>query len=428
MSPASRQRFALLLGAALVCPAVPAFELGGVDIRTQAEAAWQYTPLRDHTVFNPGGRILDLPEHTGILGLRLSPQYTWGPVTARGDFWGQETLKTTGGGADFYAQAAALDWNASDNVVVSGGVDILRWGPGYIWNPSNPFQDQELNFEDRVIAYKRDGEVFGSVDWTGEDGWGVTGYALSHRSRERLYGFDTRYETSFALKVRKQFSSSDAILTYARLEDMNFLGGSYSIAVGDQLELHGEFSVRDRRRTLLPQRVDIATPAGPASFHAFGHDDRSQWRPQFLLGGQYTTEGLVNVILEYLYNGEGYSDREYDRLKGAAEDSAALLLSPLAEPSAGFLAEGNRLPGRMRQHYLFARISDAHLIGDLDARAFLRYGIQDGGIVLGGLLRYPLGDNAAVLMGGQYYRDQPGSETREIPFDFVVYSGFAFYL
>src|SRR5690554_564236 len=178
----------LILAAAFFSPQATAFDLGGVDVRGQAEAAWQYAPLRDDTPFNPDGRIVDFPAHTGILGLRLSPIYGAGPFTLRGDFWGQQRISSTDGDADFYTQMAALDWNLSDNVVLSGGVDIFKWGPGYIWNPSNPFQDQELNFEDRVISYKRNGEVYASLDWTGEDGWGASAYALNHKSREKVYG------------------------------------------------------------------------------------------------------------------------------------------------------------------------------------------------------------------------------------------------
>ncbi|WP_133717187.1 hypothetical protein ACR2R6_02590 [Methylocaldum gracile subsp. desertum] len=417
---------ALMLTAASFSPSAPAFDLGGVGVRGQAEAAWQYAPPRADTPFNPDGRILDFPAHTGILGLRLSPIYGSGPFTLRGDFWGQERIRSTDGDADFYTQAAALDWNVSDNVVLSGGVDIFKWGPGYIWNPSNPFQDQELNFEDRVFSYKRNGEVYASLDWTGEDGWGASAYTLNHKSREKVYGPDNRYEWAYALRLRKQFTSSDVALTYARIGDMNFVGGSYSAAIGDKLELHGEFSVRDRRRTALPRRIDL--PGGTESFYVFDRDDRREWRPQFLLGGQYTTESLVNVIVEYLYNGEGYSEGEFDRLEDAAGSSTPLLDSPLGPAAGGFLGTANTLLGRMQRHYLFARISDSHLIGDLDARAFLRYGIEDQGVLLGGLLRYPILDRAAILMGGQYYGGASGSETQDIPFGFVVYSGFALYL
>ena len=419
MKPIFRGTAGLLIVAASTL--ATAFELVGVDVRGQVEASWQYTPARDDTTFNPSGLIVNNPEQTGFLGLRLSPHYSKGPVTLRGDYWGQGQFSDSDGQGNFYVQTSALDWNITNNWVLSGGVDLIKWGPGYIWNPSNPFQDRNLNFVDRVISYKRDGDVYSSLDWTGENGFGATAYYVSDKSRENIYGDAVPYTSSFALKLRKQFTSSDAALTYALVGDMNFFGGSYSVAVGDKLELHGEFSARDRRRTVLP--TFVADPGGAGGFYTLQQDGGIQWRPQFLVGGQYTTEGLTNYILEYYYNGEGYNSHEFRQLENAGAFSTAQIQGPYAYPANGFLGGANSLLGSMDRHYLFTRAATEHLIGDLEARAYFRYGIQDSGILLGGLLRYPLGHSAGVLLGGQYYGNTSHSETGNIPYEFVLYSG-----
>jgi hypothetical protein len=409
---------ALLLSA--VSTTVSALDMAGVDMRGQAEASWEYAPARGNTVFNPGGMIVNNPEQTGILGLRLSPHYNSGPFTLRGDFWGQGILADSGGHGNFYTQSAALDFNLTDNLVLSGGVDLFKWGPGYIWNPSNPFQDRELNFTDRVFSYKRDGDVYASLDWTGGDGIGATAYFVDDKSREKFYGPNVPYSRSFALKLRKQFNSSDLAFTYALVGDMNFMGSSYSAAIGDKLELHGEISVRDRRRAALP--FVVADPAGGGYF-TLRQDGQVQWRPQLLVGGQYTTEGLTNYILEYYYNGEAYSSHEFGQLQTAGILSTLQLQGPTAGQSASFLGSANGLLGSMERHYLFARVASEHWIGDLDARIYFRYGIQDSGTLLGGLLRYPLPRSAAILLGGQYYGNAAHSETASIPYEFVLYSG-----
>jgi len=403
-----------------------AFDLAGVDVRGQAEGSWQYAPLRDTSVFNPIGRIVNSPAQTGYLGLRLSPQYSKGPVTLRGDYWGQAKLADSNGRGDFYTQTSALDWNITGSLVLSGGVDLFKWGPGYIWNPSNPFQDRELNFVDRVISYKRNGDVYSSLDWTGSNGFGATAYYVNNKSREKIYGANASYDNSLAVKLRKQFTSSDTALTYALLGDMNFLGGSYSVTVGSKLELHSEFSVRDRRRTVLP--VFIADANGPGGYYALQPNSKVQWRPQFLAGGQYTTEEQYNYILEYFYNGEGYSKHEFGQLENAAAVSTTQLQSPYAPAATGFLGSANHLLGSAERHYLFARAATDHLVGDLEAKASLRYGIQDSGITLSGLLRYPIFKSAGLLLGGQYYNNPAHSETGAIPFEFVLYSGISLIL
>lgn len=252
------------------------------------------------------------------------------------------------------------------------------------------------------------------------DGIGATAYFVDDKSREKFYGPNVPYSRSFALKLRKQFNSSDLAFTYALVGDMNFMGSSYSAAIGDKLELHGELSVRDRRRAALP--FVVADPAGGGYF-TLRQDGQVQWRPQLLVGGQYTTEGLTNYILEYYYNGEAYGSHEFGQLQTAGILSTLQLQGPTAGQSASFLGSANGLLGSMERHYLFARVANEHWIGDLDARIYFRYGIQDSGTLLGGLLRYPLPRSAAILLGGQYYGNAAHSETASIPYEFVLYSG-----
>ncbi|MCD2451452.1 hypothetical protein GO003_013740 [Methylicorpusculum oleiharenae] len=413
-------QFIPLLLLSMTSPALSAFQVGELDVRGQSELSWQYTPGRSDTVFNPGGGIVDNPENTGFLGLRLTPKFNYSQVTLRGDYWLQSQVTGDETEEKFFIQGSAFDWNVTDSIVVSGGIDIQHWGPGYIWNPSNPFQDREINFEDRAIAYKRHGNLFASADWTGDNNWAATAYFVRHKPREKLYGTQGTYQNAFALKLNKQFDNSDASLTYARLDDMNFIGSSYSITVGSQLELHGEFSLRDKRRTVLPQRITVNSRD---SFFIFQEDSQTEWRPQFLIGSQYTTDSQINLIFEYFYNGEAYSEDEYESLVQDADQSAALLNSQFAAPAAGFLGGSNSLLGSMKRHYLFARVADSRLIGDVEAKAFVRYGIQDSSVIAGGLLSYPITDGLDLMLGGQYYGDISGSETADIPFRFVLYSG-----
>ncbi len=415
-------RFNALLLLSFVSTTLFAFQLGVLDIPGRTEFSWQHTPGRKDTVFNPSGNIIDNPEHSGFLGLRLRPKYSHGPFILRGDFWLQSQITNKRNEEIFFIQAGNIDWFINDNIVFSGGVDIQHWGPGYIWNPGNPFQDRAMNFEDRVISYKRNGNLFASIDWSDISGLGATVYYVRHKLTEKLYGSNVPYQNAFVLKVYKQFDSSDAAFTYAFLEDRHFISGTYSIAASNQLELHGEFSLNSKRLTILPKSIQIARQN---HIYTFENDSNSDWRPQFLLGGQYTTENQINFIFEYLYNGEAYSEGEYDRLVAAANYSARQLNSSFAASATGFLGESSQLLGSMKRHYLFARVSDDHLIDDLEAKIFIRYGIQDFGIIASGLLSYNLIDAVTLSFGGQYFGNISGSETANIPFRFVLYSGFS---
>ncbi len=419
MKPTRALTLATLLSMAFYRPAI-ALEWEGLELRGRTELAWRYTPLRDNTTFNPGRSIVDRPEHSGILGQRLSPSYHYGPLSLRGDFWLQSEINEDDHDEEFYIQEGQLDWYVNDNLIFSGGVGLQHWGPGYIWNPANPFQDREINVEDRVISYKRNGNVFAALEWIDDSGWSATAYYVRHKLRDPFYGDNVPYENAFAIKFNQQFNNSDLTLTYARQEKMDFFGSSFSITVGNQLELHSELSVRNRRFTQLAQRVAVS-PVD--DIFVLQRNETHDWHAQFLMGGQYTTESQINFIFEYFYNGEGYSNSEYDTLEQGAKHSSQQLASPFSAAAAGFLGNTNSMLGRMKQHYLFARISDTQLADDMEGKLFFRYGLQDASIVVGGLLSYDIVDGISLSAGGQYFGQVSGSETAEIPFRFILNAG-----
>ncbi|MBX3617760.1 hypothetical protein [Nitrosomonas sp.] len=410
----------LMLFLNLMPIALPAFELGKINVRGQVELPWQYTPERANTFFNPNGVIINNQQHSSLPALRFTPKFSQGSVALQGDFWLQSLITSTKTEETFFFQKSTFNWNINDQFTVSGGIDLQHWGSGYIWNPSNPFQDREINFVDRVISYKRNGNFFASLDWSGRNGWSTSLYFVNHRPREKLYGINVEHQNAFALKLNKQFDNSDVSLTYALLEDTNFIGGSYSASIGNQLELHGEFSLRDKRRSVLPRSI-VAN--GQDSFFILQANKHIDWRAQFLIGGQYTTNNQINMIFEYLYNGEAYSEKEYDHLVQGSNQSRLQLDGLFAAPSAGFLGESNSLLGSMKRHYLFFRVADGQLIDKLEGRAFVRFGIQDSSVITGGLLSYPIKNGLNLMLGGQYYGKMAGSETAAIPFQFVLYSG-----
>ncbi|HMV40484.1 MAG TPA: hypothetical protein PLP08_14715 [Plasticicumulans sp.] len=388
------------------------------DWPASVELSFERDPAHADTRLNPDGRIVDTPDPSTRAALRLQPKLDGGDVSLRADLWAEwrEEDSISDGGRVF-AQEAMLDLRFSPAVTVSGGVAPFRWGTAYVWNPSNPFPDEQRNFTDRARTWRAPGTPQLGLEWTGSaDTIGV--YGVSYRPTTALYGrpIDLDREPAVAVRWRHQFEAADLTLTFATPEREPFFGAALSATVSDQLELHAEAGVRGKRQTLLPVARDIPGPGGTVPLYTLERDDDAGRSLQWLVGGQYTTEGLTNVIVEFYRNGEGYSDREYDHLLDYADDATARLDDPLfGSAYAGYLAGANALTGMMRRNYGFVRLSRDRAIGDFDLRGYWRYGFDDGSSLGGVALIHPLGDSARVRANLEVYGGRADSETRLIP-------------
>jgi hypothetical protein len=118
----------------------------------------------------------------------------------------------------------------------------------------------------------------------------------------------------------------------------------------------------------------------------------SHWNPHLVVGGQYTTESLFNVLVEYIHDGAGLSGGQWDRLLAAADfyNRAGALGIPQAAVAGnlGNIAASLR-PQGTRRDYLFVRGSTRW--GKTEGSAGALIGLADGGISLSASLGYQPG-------------------------------------
>jgi len=218
-----------------------------------------------------------------------------------------------------------------------------------------------------------------------------------------------------AARVQQVFDASDASLVLAMREGERFVGLSASQTVGNALELHGELGSRSQRRFPTWHSVVVGPPSTP-QLPVWDDDTRKQWTNSAVLGGQYTWEGGANLILEYLHDGNGLNDREYDALRSAASDAGNLRSNPaLADGANGFLLQANRYVGRMRRNYVFTRLAKDGLFTNTDVQAFVRRGLDDDSWVFGWLLRWQASEHGSLALSGEHLRGSTDSEALLVP-------------
>jgi len=380
-------------------------------------AGGNWGDIRNDSPVLAAGDLLQLSESSAQGLLQLQPQMELGPVNVSGDLWLQ-VLSEEHDSPDWEAQIQRLsaEYFPGSEWLLGLGIRMFHTGTAYVWNPSNPFTDPHVNNLDRALPYHRKGDPYAAAEWLGAaDSLAIQ--AANWLPTDPLYGPDPGREHSLALRWGHVLESADVGGVLARREDENFVSLLGSMSLGERLELHAEGSIQDRRRTLLPVAQTIPVPGGSAIIYELAATDEDSTFGQFVVGGQYTFPNLTNVILEYFYNGAGYSPSEFRSLLDAVDAAAQGAEDPILGPAnRGFLAEVAGMSGRMRRHYLFGRVAVPDLVGELNLHLFLRWGLDDEARVAGLLATLPLPRDLELRASAEHFSGPDDSEAELIPY------------
>lgn len=403
---------AWLIALMLAAPLVDAQTLGGV-----VYAGGDFADRDDGAPVQAAGDLLDLPEAAARGTVQLLPRADLGPVHLQGELWG-EALAAEQASPEWEGQIQRLtgEYSPGSGWLLSLGARVHHSGTAYVWNPSNPFTDPNVNNLDRTFPYHREGDLFAAAEWLGAED-SVIVQVVEWLPTDPLYGLDPDRQTSASLRWEHIFESADLAAVVARRDNENFAGLAGSMAVGERLELHAEAGLHERRWTLLPRSQTLVLPGGNATLSELAATDRDETVGQVLIGGQYTLPNLTNIIVEYFYNGEGYSDTEFRDLQTAVANAEQQVQDPfLGAAHRGFLADVAAVSGRMRRHYLFGRVAMPDLYKDLDLNLFLRWGLADSARVGGLLATVPLADGLDLRASLEHFSGPDDSEIAFVPF------------
>lgn len=313
-----------------------------------------------------------------------------------------------------------------DALNLSYGREALLWGPSTLLSPSNPFYRDNGSRNPKVEV---PGSDFFRVVLLPNPSWTVSLIGNVAEGRKVVYG---EFEPIYALKA--DYTGYRKYVSLVGSWQKSFIdtsidiwkgGGYFGWTVTDALLLHAEANAFTKSDSLYP-RSDPSSPYGTGMIP--DDLDESSLDGTVLIGGSYTFEAGPTLLLEYLYNGPGYSAGEaelyYDLRRKAAEDFYAP--QPAASLSRQTLS--NTLdPGLffLRKNYAMFQYQHVRIRNVLDMIFRVIYNIDDQSGQFIPIVLCDVGDWAQLyLIGAQNFGPRE-SEFRSI-FDYSYTAGIEF--
>ncbi len=298
--------------------------------------------------------------------------------------------------ADVWIRAASAQVRLTDELYVSGGREVLVWGPGQsIW-PSNPF-----------YLDNRRSQPFAQL--------------VGHDLMRALYipnsewSFSLIYNSGGTDKDRQFVGFSDMVVgkvdfTREKFNGMMlagkassrepFMGGYIQWTANDSLILYAEGMAEFETAEVYPKRA--STPINWELARRNGVLPGGT----LLLGGSYTFKGGTTLYAEFVYNRSGYTSEEASDYFALGRDviNAVAVDQRLFPVARGLLQEAS-LPGLrlLRQRYLFFQINST--LDKANKISFLgrfTQNLDDGSSMTVGFLEWNLTEHFQPFVLGVY--------------------------
>lgn len=313
----------------------------------------------------------------------------------------------------------ALIGQLMGDITLNAGVTNFITGSGYSWNPANPFSDIRHNEKDSASEFVREGDPFATIKYDADD-YSVEFYWTDYLTVDQENKLAKGRLNSYALKVNKLFNETEWDVTTALLHDQPFIGTSLSSTFGDQLELHLEAAGVSNKQRFELNRTPIQFGPDNQTLNTLvpGDDEHAL---NLLLGGQFTFENNTNFILEYLYNGSGMNQTDWDTYIDAVNDSRQNINHPIISAAhQGFLLNSHNIVGLSRQRYLFLRAAFVE-DGEDDTLSILsRINLDDSSFLSGINQVWNLSDAFVLTATANYFKGSRDSEYGWVPYELSV--------
>ncbi|MGZ5280133.1 MAG: hypothetical protein ACXWC9_09335 [Pseudobdellovibrionaceae bacterium] len=239
---------------------------------------------------------------------------------------------------------------------LTGGLQVYQWGPGELFNPSNPFF--RFNNRQQTFTFKEKGKVLARLNYSFdmERSLVLITEPISNRETYWLEGYE--FKPQAALKFEKNWKNTRnyyGLIGGFEAQQNPFIGeyAHYEIKPGFSMYLDAKHGYE------LPYYGPTPNAFGSFDMELRGEKNR-EWSHLALLGVRY--EGNVDFRVEYLHNSAGLNQADYD----AAIASASNFLTPkYGQNVARFALSGLNL---MTQNYLYLslRIMEPGTIRDFN--------------------------------------------------------------
>ncbi len=223
----------------------------------------------------------------------------------------------------------------------------------------------------------------------------------------KLYDIDTNKESRQLYKISaRPFDKLNLEFLYFKEKRLN-AGSNMELTLTDNLILHFEGSAAKGSSI---RTVESWQYSGD-NYYSFAERDNKIYY-KAVSGLNYTFSDMHNMIIEFYYNGEGYSKMEWEKYFSMLEYSNTHYISP-GVPYSNYISAASLMyqPTRMSRYYLFLRLSKQNIFLDnLDYAFFSYVNLYDGSAFLNLCPEYSFLDHLKTGIIYSYYIGKKKSE------------------
>ncbi|MES2525935.1 MAG: hypothetical protein V4598_02565 [Bdellovibrionota bacterium] len=256
-----------------------------------------------------------------------------------------------------FLNEASYQGNFGDHQITLG-IQNYQWGPAEMLSPTNPIF--RFQFEQRSLFFQQRGRNLVRWNWQITPEWNMVTMVEASKNGSQLPKEDQKFSPNGLIKLERALSkSSDYIGVVAGKTPYkeNFVGEYFAMNFTDEFSVYFDARHQQGSKNFYPDENPVLE-----------FDEREE------SGGIKTLanfgirhEAAVDFRLEYIYNGVGFNETDWDRAK-----DALTTLGPNTRENFKRFFRGGR-DDLQRQHYGYAsvRIPD---LGDKDQYTlFLRH-------------------------------------------------------
>ncbi len=303
------------------------------------------TGLRDDSVLNPGNHLAKLAQRSDTVEARfnLKAESEAVRISARPILLTQQARNSFGDtntSASFLSQWQAR-WRAGETLALSGGRELLNWGPAQFCSPSNPFY---FNNGRRNPMSELSGMEAVRLSWSPEVSTSL--YAARLFGSGHGHADPDPWANAWLLKADWRGEESAAGLALVQPGSQAvFVGAHAQRTVSDAWLLYGELGSSTRSHALISS-ADASQP--------FTIEAETSRYTDALLGAAYTFESGYNFTAEYLSYGHGYDAAASSAYFARAASAASIFPTGNSSPTlASALTSAPALLGRDYLHLVW---------------------------------------------------------------------------
>ena len=376
----------------------------GFDSSLRILSYGSYQDVADSTQ-NPGNDFLRLPTLAGDMEIRPDFYLQFRRLELSVKPRGYIKWATRENGAseeesewenDWYVNEWRLRFGVTNSLFLSYGRENLQWGPSYLFSPSNPFFEDNGRMNTKMEVPGMD---FATLVWAPSIRWSLS--LIANMDEGHLDTMSREFRKSYTVKIDYTGSEAYTGLILSRNEkERDRIGVFGGWTATDALLLYADIGFSKGSDVLYPVEDDMS-PFGVSMLAV--DEDSSKWNGTVMVGASYTFLAGPTISMEYLYNEEGFSDKEamsYNQLKrnartafyeyGPPGDLSRMTLGMTANPGMRFL----------RNNYAVLQYGQNDIRDTLNLSLSWIYNVDDKGGQLRSYLGYTVRDCLQIFSIG----------------------------